>query len=53
MLATIRAGANLAASALAGLLWTVISPLAAFFFLTAAVISAVPLILTSRRAHHQ
>ena len=48
LLATVQAGANLAASALAGILWTAISPAAAFIFLAAAMIIAVPLIIASR-----
>jgi len=51
LLATAQAAANLAASALAGIIWTAISPAAAFLFLTAAMIIAVPLILASRRTH--
>jgi MFS family permease len=49
LLATTQAGANLAASAIAGLLWTAVSPTAAFLFLTAAMITAVPLVQGSRR----
>ena len=49
LLATVQAGANLAASAIAGILWTAVSPAAAFIFLAAAMIAAVPLILASRR----
>ena len=49
LLATVQAGANLAASAIAGILWTAVSPAAAFLFLTAAMIISVPLILASRR----
>jgi predicted phage tail protein len=49
LLATVQAGANLAASALAGILWTAVSPAAAFLFLTAAMILAVPLIMASGR----
>ena len=49
LLATIQAIANLAASALAGVLWTAVSPAAAFGFLAAAMIIAVPLVLASRR----
>jgi MFS family permease len=48
LLATAQAAANLAASAVAGILWTAVSPAAAFLFLTAAMIIAVPLILASR-----
>ena len=48
LLATVQAGANLAASAIAGILWTAVSPAAAFIFLAAAMIAAVPLILASR-----
>src|SRR5450755_1363192 len=49
LLATVQAGANLAASALAGILWTVVSSAAAFLFLTGAMILAVPLIVASGR----
>jgi MFS family permease len=50
LLATAQAGANLAASAVAGILWTAVSPAAAFPFLTAAMAVSVPLILTARRS---
>ena len=49
LLATAQAGANFAASAIAGLLWTAVSPGARFLFLAAAMIISVPLILASRR----
>lgn len=49
LLATAQAGANLAASAVAGLLWTAVSPVAAFVFLAISAGAAVPLILASRR----
>ncbi len=48
LLATTQAVANLVASAVAGILWTALSPTAAFVFLAAAMVIAVPLILTSR-----
>jgi MFS family permease len=48
LLATAQAAANLGASAIAGILWTTISPTAAFLFLAAATVVAVPLILTSQ-----
>ncbi len=48
LLATAQAGANLGASAIAGILWTTVSPTAAFIFLAAASAAAIPLILTSR-----
>ena len=48
LLATAQAGANLAASAVAGVLWTAVSPAAAFLFLAAAMIISVPLILASK-----
>jgi len=51
LLATAQAGANFIASAVAGILWTAVSPAAAFLFLTAAMIISVPLILASRRSH--
>ena len=47
-LATAQAAANFAASAIAGILWTAVSPAAAFVFLAAAMIISVPLILASR-----
>ena len=40
------------ASAIAGGLWSAISPMAAFICLAAASATAVPLILTSRRSDH-
>ena len=49
LLATAQAGANLAASALAGVLWTAVSPAAAFLFLAGAMTVAVTLILASNR----
>lgn len=48
LLATVQAGANLAASVAAGVLWTAVSPTAAFLFLAAAMAIAVPLIVASR-----
>jgi MFS family permease len=48
LLATAQAGANLAASAVAGVLWTAVSPAAAFIFLATAMIISVPLILASK-----
>ena len=48
LLATAQAGANLAASAVAGILWTAVSPGAAFLYLTAAMIISVPLIMASK-----
>lgn len=48
LLATAQAGANLLASAIAGVLWTAVSPTAAFVFLAIAMAVAVPLILASR-----
>ncbi len=50
LLATAQAGANLVASAVAGILWTAASPTAAFVFLAAAMVISVPLILASRRS---
>jgi hypothetical protein len=43
----LRASA-LTASAIAGVLWTTVSPTAAFVFLAAAMILAVALIVTTR-----
>ena len=50
LLATIQAGGNLIASAAAGLLWSAVSPLAAFAFLAAAMVIAAALIATAGRA---
>ena len=50
LLATVQAGANLVASAVAGILWTAVSPVAAFLFLAAAMIISVPLIVASGRS---
>lgn len=47
LLATAQAGANLVASAVAGVLWTAVSPVAAFLFLAGAMTAAVPLILVA------
>ncbi len=49
LLAAIQAAGNLAASAIAGVLWTAVSPDAAFIFLAVAMIVAVPLIVISTR----
>jgi MFS family permease len=49
LLATFQAGGNLIASAVAGLLWTAVSPLAAFVFLAAAMVIAAALIITAAR----
>jgi MFS family permease len=49
MLAAIQAGGNLIASTVAGILWTAISPAAAFIFLAIAMAVAVPLIALSTR----
>ena len=51
LLATAQAGANLLASAVAGVLWTAVSPAAAFIFLAAAMTISVPLILASGDRH--
>ncbi len=48
VLASAQSAANLGASAIAGLLWTAVSPQAAFIFLAVAMTLAVPLIATSR-----
>lgn len=50
LLATAQAGANLAASAVAGIPWTAVSPAAAFLFLAAAMAVSVPLIVTARQS---
>ena len=49
LLATVQAGGNLIASAVAGLLWSAVSPLAAFVFLAAAMVIAAVLIATAAR----
>ena len=49
LLAAIQAGGNLAASAIAGILWTAVSPDAAFIFLAVAMIISLPLIIVSTR----
>ncbi len=48
LLATAQAVANLTASAVAGILWSAVSPTAAFVFLAAAMAVSVPLIVASR-----
>ena len=48
VLAATQAGGNLLASVVAGVIWTAISPRAAFVFLAAAMAAAVPLIVASR-----
>lgn len=50
LLATVQAAANLAASAIAGILWTAVSPAAGFFFLFGAMVIALPLVLAAGRA---
>jgi len=47
LLATVQAGGNLIASAVAGLLWSAASPQAAFVFLAAAMVIAAALIITA------
>ena len=49
MLAALQSFGNLAASSIAGILWTAVSPTAAFIFLAVAMTIAVPLIATSQR----
>ena len=49
LLATVQAGGYLIASAVAGLLWSAVSPLAAFVFLAAAMVIAAVLIATAGR----
>ncbi|MDQ1488878.1 MAG: hypothetical protein QOJ23_1392 [Actinomycetota bacterium] len=48
LLAAIQAAGNLCASTIAGVLWTALSPAAAFIFLAVAMGVAVPLIAASR-----
>ena len=50
LLATIQAAGNLAASTIAGILWTAASPAVAFLFLALAMITAIPLIAFSTRS---
>jgi len=50
LLATVQVGGNLIASAVAGLLWSAVSPVAAFVFLAAAMVIAAVLIATAGRA---
>lgn len=49
LLATVQSTGNLIASSAAGILWTAVSPEAAFIFLAAAMLIAVPLIVTTLR----
>lgn len=48
LLATTQAAANLGASGIGGILWTTVSPVAAFAFLAAAAATAIPIIATSQ-----
>jgi MFS family permease len=48
LLATVQSAGNLIASTVAGVLWSAVSPQAAFIFLTAAMAIAAALILTTR-----
>jgi len=50
LLAAIQSAGNLAASAIAGVLWTAISPTAAWLYLTAWMVVAVAAMLTIRPA---
>jgi hypothetical protein len=50
LLAGIQAAGNLGASTVAGALWTAVSPTAAFVFLAAAMVIAIPFVITSRNA---
>jgi MFS family permease len=49
LLAPVQAGGNLAASAVAGLLWTAVSPEAAFAYLTACAVTAATILIRSSR----
>ena len=49
LLAGVQSGGNLIASAVAGLLWSAVSPQAAFAFLAAAMVIAAALIVTAGR----
>jgi MFS family permease len=51
LLATVQSIGNLIASSVAGLLWSAVSPEAAFIFLAAAMSAAAALILTTPRDH--
>jgi MFS family permease len=53
LLAAIQALGNVAASAVAGLLWTTVSPTAAFIYLTAWMALALIGLLTTRIARHE
>ena len=46
--AGVAVGRNLIASAVAGLLWSTVSPVAAFVFLAAAMVTAAARIITAR-----
>ncbi|WP_222720528.1 hypothetical protein [Actinomadura sp. HBU206391] len=53
MLATVQSLGNLAASDIAGILWTAISPTAAFTYLTAwMVLAQVGLLISVRHRDH-
>ena len=49
LLAAIQSGGNFAASAVAGVLWTALSPTWAFLYLAAWMLLALPFIATSQR----
>jgi hypothetical protein len=52
LLATVQSAGNLIASSVAGLLWTALSPAAAFIFLASAMPVAAALALTTFRTPH-
>jgi MFS family permease len=51
MLATVQSLGNFAASAIAGLLWTLVSPTAAFLYATAWMLIALAAFTATRRSH--
>jgi len=53
LLAVVQAGGNLAASAVAGLLWTAVSPAAAFVYLTGWMLLALAGLATATRRPHR
>jgi dipeptide/tripeptide permease len=53
VLATVRSLGNFAASAIAGLLWTLVSPTAAFVYAAAWMILALAAFTATSRTHDQ
>ena len=52
LLAAVQSGGNLAASAVAGILYTVVSPAWAFGFLAAAMVTSMIVLTATSQAHH-